>query len=309
MDLPTIQQIKTKNFTWTDISQCSSEGMKYLEQNFKFHPVHLSDCLSKIQQPKLDITSKYVFLVLLFPVYNRRTRKVTSSELDFFISSDYLITVHRSELLPLINFFNFCKVGKSEQEKNSFDNPVFLVYEILNRLFSSCVPILDSLDLNITSIEEHIFKGYEKKMVREILIAKTNIVNFRKIMQAHRMVISKFLKKGYALLSSEKLKIYFHELLETTDDIWETLENLRQAIEATEKTNNSLISFQLNDAIKILTTISVIILPITLIASIFGMNLKFMPLTDKTFSFWTIIGLMTVTFTGLVYYFKKKKWL
>ncbi len=309
MNLPTIQKIKTKDFSWIDISRCSPEEMKHLEQKFGVHPVHLNDCLSTLQRPKLDITEKYIFMVLLFPIYNRKTRKITSSEIDFFINSDYLITVHRGELSPLINFFNSCKISKSQQKKYFFENPSALIRELLSRLFSYCLPILDTLSINITGIENHIFQGYEKKMVREILISKTNIVNFRKIMQAHRMVVSKLLKKSNIFFSTGQFKIYFDELLETIDDIWGNLENLRHSIEAIEKTNNSLISFQLNDVIKILTTISVIILPITLIATMFGMNLQFMPLTNNPFAFWIVILIMIIIFSGLVYYFKRKKWL
>ncbi|MBU4369571.1 magnesium transporter CorA family protein [Patescibacteria group bacterium] len=309
MNLPTIQEIKTKDFFWIDISRCSPEEMKHLEQKFGFHPVHLNDCLSTLQRPKLDVTEKYIFMVLLFPIYNRKTRKVTSSEIDFFINSDYLITVHRGELSSLINFFNSCKISDSQQKKYFSENPSALIRELLSRLFSYCLPILDTLSLNITSIENHIFQGYEKKMVKEILISKTNIVNFRKIMQAHRLVVSKLLKKSNIFFSTGQFKIYFDELLETIDDIWGNLENLKQSIEATEKTNNSLISFQLNDVIKILTTISVVILPITLIATIFGMNLQFMPLSNNPSSFWIIILIMVIIFSGLVYYFKKKKWL
>lgn len=309
MNLPNIQQIKTKNFSWIDVSRCSSEEMKYLEENFGFHPIHLNDCLSPIQRPKLDVTDTYIFMVLLFPVYNRKTRKITSSEVDFFINARYLVVVHRSELTPLINFFNLCKIDPSQQEKFFNNNPSALIHELLNRLFSYCIPILDVLSLNINSIEEHIFRGFERKMVNEILIAKTNVVNFRKIMQAHRMVVSKLLKKSNIFFSTGEYKMYFDELLETTEDIWENLGNLTQSIEAIEKTNNALISFQLNDVIKILTTISVIILPVTLIAAIFGMNLQFMPLTNKPFSFWLIIGIMIATFLSLLIFFKRKKWL
>ena len=309
MNIPTIQEIKTKSFSCVDLSRCSPEEMKYLEKKFRFNSTHLNDCLSLLQRPRLDINKKYIFMVLLFPVYNRKTRKITSSEVDFFINSDYLVTVHRGELPPLINFFNSCKISEYQQKKYFFENPSTLIRELLNLLFSHCFPLLDTLSINITSIENHIFQGYEKKMVKEILISKTNIVNFRKIMQAHRLVVSKLLKKGNIFFSTAQFKIYFDELLETIDDIWGNLENLRQNIEATEKTNNSLISFQLNDIIKILTTISVIILPITLIATLFGMNLQFMPLVNSPSSFWIIILIMIIMISGLIYYFKKKKWL
>ncbi len=309
MHLPTIQQIKTKNLLWLNISRVSSEEMKYLEEKHKFHPLHLTDCVSPTQRPKLNISSKYLFMVLLFPKYNRRTREITSTEVDFFIGSNFLVTVHRNELSPLINFFNLCQISQSQQKKYFTGNPAVLLYEILNRLLSYCGPILDNINLNVSNIEEHIFRGYERRMVKEILIAKRNIVNFRRIMQVHRTVISKLLNKSGLFFSPGQLKIYFEELIEMTDDIWQNLENLNQTIEAIEQTNNSLISFQLNDIIKILTTISVIVLPITLISSIFGMNIRFLPLVNHASSFWLIIGLMALSFLSMIYYFKKRKWL
>ncbi len=309
MDAPTIQKIKNKNFTWIDVSQCNYEEMHHLKQNFDLRSAHINDCLSKIQRPKLDLEKNYIFMVLLFPVYNRKTRKIKPSEVDFFIGPDYLITIHRSELNPLMNFFNSCKINSVEREKYLTGKSSVLLYEILRNLFDYCVPILDALNSNINSIEENIFKGYEKKMVREILIAKTNIVNFRKIMQAHSSVILKLTNKGELFFPSLKYKEYLKEILESTEDIWSNVENLKQSIEAIENTNNSLISFQLNDVIKILTTISAIILPITLIASIFSMNLQFMPLSNNPFAFWFITGLMILVLAFLFHVFKNKKWL
>ncbi|MDA2936105.1 magnesium transporter CorA family protein [Patescibacteria group bacterium AH-259-L05] len=309
MPSPHIQKIETKNLTWIDISRVGQVEMSYLEKNFGVRPLHASDCLSKIQRPKLASASKYIFMVLLFPLYHRKTRKITPAEIDFFISSHTLITVHRNELSSLINFFNRCQISKSQQEKYFTGSPATLLYEILNRLFSYCGPILDNIHLNTESIEENIFRGNEKRMVREILISKTNIVNFRKIMQVHRAIISKLIEKSSTFFSAGKLKAYFEELIETTEDIWQNLENMNQTIEALERTNNSLISYQLNDVIKILTTISVIVLPITLLASIFGMNLKFMPFIEHPLAFWLIVGLMGLAFLVIIFFFKKRKWL
>ncbi len=303
-----IQEIKTKNLTWIDVSSCEAKEMKYLEQKFKFHPLHISDCLSPVQRPKLDVTSDYLFMVLLFPVYNRRTRKIISSEIDFFINSDTLVTVHRGELSPLINFFNLCQTTKEQKDKYFVGSPAFLIYELLNRLLASCNPILGNMNLNINGIEENIFNGYEKRMVKEILIAKTNVVNFRRITQTHRLVVSKLLEKSSLFFSPGKLKIYFQEVIENAEDIWQNLENLRETVEAIEQTNNSLISFQLNDIIKILTIISIIVLPVSLMGTIFGMNLKFIPLMNQPFAFWILLSIMTLIIILLVGYFRRKKW-
>lgn len=128
-------------------------------------------------------------------------------------------------------------------------------------------------------------------------------------MQVHQAILGKLLNKGEKFFPWNHLKAHFAEIIETTGDIWDTLENLFQTIDALEKTNNALISFRLNDVIKILTTISVTILPITLIASIFGMNLQYMPFTAQPAAFWIIISMMIVTFSGFIWYFKKRQWL
>jgi magnesium transporter len=303
-----IKTIKSKNLTWVDVSACRPLEMKKIEKEFNIHLLHIEDCLSPIQSPKVDVAPQYLFMVLLFPVYDRKTRKINSSEIDFFINSNTLITVHRGELSPLMNFFNLCQTNEEQKEKYFIGSPALLIYEILRRLFESCSPILGHINLNINKIEENIFKGYEKKMVREILIAKTNIVNFRRITQAHRIVIRKLLKKSSIFFSPGQLKIYFQEVIETAADIWDSLENLKQTIEAIEQTNNSLISFQLSDIIKILTIISIIVLPISLVTNTFGMNLKFMPLINDPFGFWALLGLMILLTIILISYFRKKQW-
>lgn len=306
---PDIQKIETEKLNWINVSKITSAEIGYLRENFKFHSFHLEECLSKTQRSKFSITSKYFFTALLFPIYNRRTRKIISSEVDFFIGPNYLITVHRKELPPLINFFNTCQISESEQKKYLTDSPMTLLYEILDRLLSYCLPIMDNLNLNVNNIEECIFKGYEKRMVREILIVKTNIISFRRIMRAHQAIIHKLLKKSSLFFPSDQLTVLFENLIDNADDIWQNLENINETIEATERTNSSLISFHLNDIIKILTTISVIVLPITLLTNIFGMNLKYIPLGNNPLSFWFIIGLMSLNFIITIYLFKKKKWL
>jgi len=305
-----VQKIETKNLTWIDISNPGEREIKYLKEKFNFNDIHLEDCKATIQRPKLDTSNNYIFMVLLFPVYNKKTRKIRPSEVDFFISSDYLVTVHRNDLSPIMNFFNLCNISKSKREKYFTGNPATLLYEILNRLLKYCGPIMDKLSLNISSIEEHVFKGYERRMVKEILISKINIVNFRKIMQVHKRVITKLLNKSSLFFSTSRVKVYFEELVGTSSEIWQQLENMRQSITAIERTNNSLISFQLNDIIKILTTISVLILPISLLSNLLSMNLEYMPsFTKSPISFWAIIGTMVLIFTFMIFLFKKKKWL
>lgn len=128
-------------------------------------------------------------------------------------------------------------------------------------------------------------------------------------MQVHKTVINKLINKSDKFFSAGQLKLYFANLIELTNDVWDALENLRHTIEALEKTNNSLISFRLNDIMKILTIISITVLPVTLIASVFGMRVQGVPIISLPYSFWIIISLMAISCLGLLSYFKRKMWM
>jgi len=309
MPLETIQTIETRGLRWINVSRVTSPEMEYLKREFNFHQLHLDDCLSPYQRPKLDIRSDYLFLVLIFPIYRRKTREIISSEVDFFIGSNFLVTVHRNELPPLINLFNACQASKSKQDKYFTGNPSVLLYELLNQLLISCKPILEFLNYFIDDIEESIFRGYERRMVREILIAKRDIINFRRIMQIHRSILTKLIEKSEQFFSTGQLKLYFKELIETTGDIWEVLDNLNQSINSIEATNNSLISFRLNDIMKLLAIASVCFLPVTIIASLYNMRVPNLPLESNPLVFPSLLTIMAVSVLILFIIFKKKRWI
>ncbi|NCO23217.1 magnesium transporter CorA family protein [Candidatus Kuenenbacteria bacterium] len=309
MPLETIQTIETRGLRWINVSRVTSPEMEYLKREFNFHQLHLDDCLSPYQRPKLDIRSDYLFLVLVFPIYRRKTREIISSEVDFFIGSNFLVTVHRNELPPLINLFNACQASKSKQDKYFTGNPSVLLYELLNQLLISCKPILEFLNYFIDDIEESIFRGYERRMVREILIAKRDIINFRRIMQIHRSILTKLIEKSEQFFSTGQLKLYFKELIETTGDIWEVLDNLNQSINSIEATNNSLISFRLNDIMKLLAIASVCFLPVTIIASLYNMRVPNLPLESNPLAFPSLLTIMAVSVLILFIIFKKKRWI
>jgi magnesium transporter len=305
---PNIQKIEHGGVAWTNVSKISLDELKYLEENFHFQPLHLADCYSPLQRPKVNLQPDYIFMVLLFPVYRRKTREIITAEIDFFVGKNFVVTAHNNELTPMINFFNLCQVNEVQRKKYFTGNPAVLLLEILNRLCSYCQPILDEMQLANASIEEHIFQGYERRMVQEILIIKRNLANLRQITRVHESILSQFIRKGESFLDLKEPKPAFLELVETTGDMWGLLENLYQNINALEQTNNSLISFRLNDIIKILTTISVLALPVTLVSSVFTMDVR-NPLSDNPTGFWILVSVMIICFGVLIYYFKKKKWL
>lgn len=304
-----IQQIKTEKIRWINIINPGQKEIDYLREKFHFHPLDLKDCLTQSQRSKVDIYPDYIFLVLLFPIYNKETQEISASEVDFFISKDYLISLHKNDLKPLKGFFNICNLNNKIQDKY-FTEPEALLYEIINKLLLQCFPMIEHVGLDINDIEKKIFRGYEKKMVEEILIIRRNITDFRKITQAHKNTLKKLIGGLQAsdLFIIQKTDIYYNNLIDCTKEIWDALESFKESIEALQQTNESLISFRLNDVMKLLTILSVTMLPVTLIASIFGMNTKAMPLADNPLGFWFVLGISMAVVLTMIFYFKSKKW-
>lgn len=303
-----LRELTTPTLRWINVTRPEKRELDYLAKEFKFHPLDLEDCASPAQRPKLDEYPHYLFLVLIFPLYNRKTGEIVPTEIDFFIGEKYLVTVHRSELFPFMQFFDECRRDLSLQ-KRVMASADQLLYEILERLLVHAFPMLDNISLDISRIQKEIFAGNERRVVREILATKRNIVNFRRVMQAHKAIIRRVREKQSKFCKGRCVTVYFDNLVEHTKDIWDTLENEKNTIDALQETNESLISFQLNDIMKLLTIISVIMLPAGLVASLFSTNAEYTPIIGALGDFWILVGLMGFVALGMTAFFRKKKWL
>lgn len=303
------QEVKTSEVRWLHFSKPKLSDFDYLRNNFKFHPLDIDDCISPTQRSKMDEYTEYIFMILTFPYFNHKEKEINGSEIDFFIGPGYLITVTDGNLPTLNHFFEQCQLNMAFREKYLSEGPTQLLYAIVNKLQHYCYPMLAHIDEDIENIEKIIFHGYEKKMVKEILEVKRNIVSFRRSMQSHKNVIRKLISKKDKYFIPNSITVYFSNILEQTKDLWDILENLKEDIEALHSTNESLISFRLNDIMKILTIISVILLPINMIASIFGMNTPIMPFVTNPYGFWIILSIMATLVIVAVFIIKKKRWM
>lgn len=305
-----IHKIKTKKLLWIHVNKPTKEDIEFLREEYDFHPLDLEDCLIKIQRPQISEYAHYIFFILTFPVYDRKNREIDSSEVDFFVSSKYLITISDSKMSTLDNFFDEVQNNEYSKEKYMLANhPVFLLYEILHRLQNYTFPMLDHISQDIEDIDKNIFKGKEKYLVREILHIKRNIVDFRRIMQAHKNIIKKLMSTHTKFFMHSRINVYFSNILDRTKDIWDILETQKENITAFQETNESLISYKLNDIMKTLTVISVIMMPANLVASIFGMNTKHMPFIGQSYDFFLVMTIIFGMILIFIIYFRRKEWL
>ena len=305
-----LNKVTFGDLTWIDIISPTHEDTKYLGDAYAFHPLVLEDCLSEIQRSKLDEYDDYMFLVLHFPRYFKYDQRLSSEEVDIFLGKNYLITLHEGELKPLVNFFKAC--AEQEEVRKRFMNrgAGYLLYEMIRRLFNYCFPMLDKVASNLGQMERQIFNSRSRKMLEEISRLKMEIINFRKIIKPLRPVI-KTLEVAIKRFLPEDLEVYFDDITDQIEKTWDLLENFKEVVDALLGTFEANTSYRINNLMRIFTVISVIILPMTLIQGFFSMNVKGIPLSTFSFSFWITIAFTFIPATIIAWlmYFRRNEWL
>jgi magnesium transporter len=308
---PRLAELSLSGLTWLHLDAPTLPEATGLAERFGWHPLDLEDVLSRRQRPKIDEYPDYLFAVLHFPVYDKAVQRLNAGELDLFIAANYLVTLPTVELLPVTQLFRRCQEDE-ELRASLFKSSGYLLYHVLDDLFDYCFPILDKIGHKLDSIEDEILAGRSEEAVRDISNAKQEIISYRKIIKPERSTLRILARQADRFLP-EELESYYDDLVDATERIWDLLDNYKEVIEALESTNESVLAHRFNDVLRILTVFSIVFLPATLIASIWGMNIGLPgggdPPTSPTTVFWIIIGAMIAGLVGMIGFFRHKRWL
>src|ERR671924_628112 len=308
---PDVEQIDAEGLRWVNIEEPGALERAWLEEHFDFHALDLEDVLSRNQRPKIDEYENYLFIVLHFPVFDRSVGRLNAGELDIFVGRDYLVTIPNQQLQPVQYLFERCRQKEELREQHFSKGSGFLLYRIVDDSFDYCFPMLRKIGNKLDAIEDDIFEGRSEEVVRDISNVKQEIINFRKVIRPQRTVLrdlESMKQRFLAAREGDDLEIYFDDIVDAHERIWDMLENYKEVVEALEDTNESVISHRVDDILRFLTAISVIVLPLTLIASIWGMNVG-VPGEGDSGAFYALVGAMAVLLIGMVAFFRRRGWL
>jgi magnesium transporter len=304
---PRVDEQSAHGLTWVHLDAPTTDEATALMERFGWHPLDLEDVLSKRQRPKVDEYPDYLFGVLHFPVYDKAVQRLNAAELDVFLGQEYLVTLPNVELLPVTRLFRRCEEDDVLRDQLFSKGSGYLLYHILDDLFDYCFPILDKIGHKLDSIEDDMFEKRAEDVVRDLSNVKQEIISYRKIIKPERSTL-RLLERHVERFLPEDLEVYFDDIVDASERIWDLLDNYKEVVEALEDTNESVISHRQNDVLRVLTVVSVILLPLTLITGIFGMNVHF-PGWETAAAFWTIAGAMLALAVGLIAFFRYKRWL
>jgi magnesium transporter len=307
-------ELRAGGVTWVHLLSPTAGEAQLLANRFGWHPLDVEDVLSRRQRPKVDVYAGdddgegYLFTVLHFPVYDAAVGRLNAGELDAFIGPNYLVTLPAVELRPVSLLF------RRAEESDEFRTQLLsrgsgrLFYEVLDDLYDYCFPILDKIGFKLEQIDESIGADEgARELVTDIHKVKQEIISYRKIIKPQRPTLRQ-LERQMERFLPEELDLYFDDLVDASERIWDLLDNYKEVVEALEDTNESLISHQQNDILYVLTIFSVVMLPLTFLTGFFGMNVHF-PGFDSWGAFWGSLGLMAVAIAGMLAFFRLKRWL
>lgn len=302
-----VAELQADDLTWIHVERPGAGEVHQLAGRFGFHELDVEDILSKRQRPKIDEYPDYLFVVLHFPKYDKSIQRLNAAELDMFLGPGFLITLPNEELLPVSRLFARCQSDEELRAEIFSKGSGYLLYHVLDDLFDYCFPILDKMGHKLDAIEDEMFEGRSQEIVRDISNAKQEVIAYRKIIKPERSTLG-LLDRYTQRFLPEDLEIYFDDIVDATERIWDLLDNYKEVVDALESTNESVISHRQNDVLRVLTLIATIMLPLTLITSIFGMNVLF-PGEATRIAFWVIIGVVVAGLIGMVGFLRWRRWL
>jgi magnesium transporter len=304
----TTYTIQHKRVTWINIIKSTPDDVQTLREAYPhFHPLDLEDLLSRIERPKIDEYENYMFVVMQFPIWDSVMKMSRPSEVDMFIGSGYLVTAHDGSLKPLRLLFEQCQNDEAVREKMMERGASLLFYTVIDRLVDYLFPILYKVDGNIRRLEEDIFNDSSRqKVLQDLAFVRRDILSLKRIVRPQVEILTDLEKVKRSYIQGE-LDVYFGDILDHLNKAADQVTEYSEIVASLADTANTIANLHTNDIIRTLTVISVIMMPLTLLSGIFGMNVT-LPFAEHEFAFVLIAGMMLAIGLTLLYLFRRWHW-
>jgi len=296
---------KKDTITWVDVEKPTDRDMQFLEKYFSFHPLAIEDCMTTIQRPKIDRYENCLFIVLHAAMLGPHKDKATSLELDSFVGESYVVTVHLKPIQSVSSTWGRCIKNSAIMTRGA----AYLFYFLSDALVDNYSPILEKLDKDVEKTEDAVFKNSDTSTISKIFDLKENVFTLRRILGPQRETMNFLARGGYEPVIPSKLSIYFRDVSDLLARINDNLDSYRDMLSSALDGYMSATSNKLNEIMKVLTIIATIMMPLTLITGVYGMNFAHMPEIGWRYGYFIILGIMIALAGSMLLFFKKKKWL
>lgn len=304
-----ISKYKHKNLTWVDLERPTKAEITEVIEQFKIHPLIGNELLEPSERSKVDIHDDFMYMIFHFPKYGHQANDFIIQEVDFIVGKNFLITTHYESIDPLLEFSKLFEADSILDKSNIGENAGFLFFYIMRKMYEYTELELKHINKKIKEVEKKIFlRGRERDMVAELSSINREMIDLRRAIKGHGDIISSYENAALEFFGT-KYVYYTATINGEFNKIWNELEGLKELLTELKNSNDSLFQARANDIMQTLTIMASLTLPLSLVASIFNMNTRYLPIVGQENDFWIILGIMVVSVILLFSFFKYKKWI
>ena len=293
------------NLRWVDILKPTEEDIKFLEKNFDFHHLIIEEIRTPTYHPIIANYKTYLFWILHFPDSDPQTEQIQTMEVDFLITHNAVVTVRYQD------YDDFDNALAAVREKPAYymsKTTGHLLHYLVKELLGQIFPELDKVKEAIDRSEEHIFRKFDEELIEEVASINWQILDFLRAMKPQKSVWD----AAPAIATEfwgERINPYISDIILDYNRVLHFVETHKEAADSLHDILSSLLDNKRNYVIKVLTIFTAIILPLSLVASIWGMNLNRLPLANNPLAFWLFLGGMLAVTAIMLWFFRHRKWI
>jgi magnesium transporter len=302
----------TNLFLWVDLESPTPEETKYvLEDVFHFHPLSIEDCVMVSPSPKVeeytpkeeDRFTPYLFMVIHGVDYSRKDGVFATSELNFFLGKNFLVTYHEGPSRSV----SLTEERAVKSTVHIARAPDRVAYNLLDSIVENYKPALDELSLEIAELEEQALQTHTKQTLNRILQIKKEVVHLRQIIGPQREVLARFAQGEFKLIRAHMVP-YYRDVYDALFQISELAQGYTDSLTGILQVYLNMSSNQTGEVVKLLTMITVITTPLMMVGTWYGMNFHGMPELSWSYGYLTAVVITLISTAATYWYFKKKKW-
>lgn len=295
--------VKEDEVLWVDLYNPDEHELAILEKDFGFHPLAVEDSVNRMQRSKIDDYGDYLFIVVHAVGKTNLLTGLDAAELALFFSHNYIITIHWEPVQALDIVLDRIRKNNALLDRGTD----YLLYLILDTVVDEYFPLLDIIDDTFSETENKLLENPGPESLNTLFLLKRRLVGLRKILSPLREMFNILLRFEGTFFKADN-RLFYLDVYDHLMRIFDFVETYRDLIGGGLEMYLSVVSNRTNEVMKILTVIATIVMPLTLISSIYGMNFRYMPELGWRYGYFAVLGLMGVLTAGMVIYFRKKKW-
>lgn len=289
---------------WLDIENPEDGDFRFLEENLRFHPLAVEDCRDVGMRPKMEDYGDFLFFVFRGINYSTGIHALDTLGVKVFFTGQMLISLHHKNSRTIEEV-----VQRLEHNPKILEVPEVLFLNLIDALTDNLLPVIAHVEERLEMFQDHIFMRFSQGVLREHFELKKWVLRLRHFLIPQEEIIWRLIKEGHPMFSNE-LHYYLRDVLDHTRQVMEHLEIYEQLFPDAMNTYLTQVTNRMNEVMKTMSIIATLMLPLSFITGIFGMNFAHMPLIERGGEgFWSIMGFMAIIFLGMLFYFRNKDWL